>query len=281
MLQLLCVVGRALTFCVYPIAETSQAMANPATVALLDAMRTSALHEKRQIGYSVVSVDPFMYEMKREIDDGLVDLLSGKTNSQKLTLLRRLVGRSFDRLLDELEFSRDARSFHSNHAMAGYYDFYLEVLHYAEDQVRSLIEHYRHQLHEERQSDMDNDSIASRVSSWRTPSRRIPSGTYHGVPWVGYAELQLLLQRFHETTSSPSDWFPSAVDIPGVFEDTTGIRPVVSQEPERLWIEGQGWVHNPEQNTANSFFFAVFCCQCLTLCACQTLDYRSSRADAI
>lgn len=69
---------------------------------------------------------------------------------------------------------------------------------------------------------------AGDAEGWRTPSaRRVPSGTYRGIPWRGYPQLQRLIQRFHTWTTEPEDWVsPTRVIIPGVYIDTQGIRPL-------------------------------------------------------
>lgn len=110
-----------------------------------------------------------------------------------------------------------------------FFDQYMRYPGQRIEELKTAIESLREEASKRRreEAELDNqETIASRVSAWRTPSARIPSGTYRNVPWVGYAELQSLLERFHQETTSPSDWQPPSVAIPGVFLDTIGIRPV-------------------------------------------------------
>lgn len=95
------------------------------------------------------------------------------------------------------------------------------------DELAQMMLPRRRRLVRPRPVDDEEETIASRVTAWRTPSARVPSGTYRGVPWRGYPQLQRLIQQFHTWTTDPDDWVsPTRVILPRVFIDVDGIRPI-------------------------------------------------------
>lgn len=118
-------------------------------------------------------------------------------------------------------------------------------------------------------SDEVQDTIASRVTRWRTPSARrtapprianpVILGIYQGVAYTTLEELQHLIRLGHQTTAEPVDWVvqeetqvmeyedPQQADY---YVDTVGIRgTLVNQDlyiPEAMPPVVNGYAENQE-----------------------------------
>lgn len=161
-------------------------------------------------GYRDQRSAPVLSDFSVSMMDALESVLVHKSTSRKLSLLRKLLGTRFQDQKSDIEFARDGRYFHQNDGMAVFYEDTLECFDFFEQQVLQLIDCYKRKLEEERREAevVEDDSIASRVTAWRTPSRR---------------------RRVIHVVEDED--MPAVAEVPPLYH-------------QRVWVEGEGWIVN-------------------------------------